>query len=202
MICLFVAACITVSLLLPRWQQEQHTERSHNADAYLTAALPVAAATIAPSPHQRDAAGEAYARGASELKAKNYPAAAVYFKKALEKYPTFTEAYAGLAEAADAVGDDQAAVLNAQHALDQWAGDQIMHVVDLTPATGSASAHRVLGAALLRRADAELHLQQALIGKMAANRAAFHCRQAISLDAAGNVARRCAEHATALASST
>ena len=205
MACLFIAGCLTVSVILPLWQE------AHDAPHGMGTSVQVSApagdtptpsgtvATIVPSPQQLRAASESYETGAQKLQAKNYQAAAVDFKKALEKYPAFTEAYAGLADAAGALGDDQAAVLNAQHALDQWANDQTMHVTELTPDAAKAWAHRLLGAALLRRADSELRRQQALLGKMDANRAVFHCKQALTINADDEAARRCAQSASALA---
>jgi len=205
MACLFIAGCVTVSVVLPRWQEAHDAPRGLGASVE-TSTLPADApilsgtvATIVPSPQQLRAASESYGSGTHGLQAKNYPAAAVDFKKALEKYPAFTEAYAGLADAAGALGDDQAAVLNAQHALDQWANDQTMHVTELTPDAAKAWAHRLLGAALLRRADSELHRHQALLGKMDANRAIFHCKQALAINADDEAARRCAQSASALA---
>src|SRR3569832_2512888 len=205
MACLFPAGRAPARAAPPRRPAAPAAPRGPGASVE-TSTLPADApilsgtvATIVPSPQQLRAANESYGSGAHELQAKNYPAAAVDFKKALEKYPAFTEAYAGLADAAGALGDDQAAVLNAQHALDQWANDQTLHVTDLTPDAAKAWAHRLLGAALLRRADSELHRHQALLGKMDANRAIFHCKQALAINADEEAARRCAQTASALA---
>src|SRR3569832_2917820 len=116
MACLFIAGCVTVSVVLPRWQEAHDAPRGLGASVE-TSTLPADApilsgtvATIVPSPQQLRAANESYGSGAHELQAKNYPAAAVDFKKALEKYPAFTEASAGLADAAGARGGGQVVV--------------------------------------------------------------------------------------------
>src|SRR3569623_3500111 len=140
MACLFIAGCLTVSVILPRWQEAHDAPRGMGASVEMSALpadAPIASgtvATIVPSPPQLRGASQSYESGAHELQAKNYPAADVEFRKALEKYPAFTEAYAGLADAAGALGNDQAAVHNAQHALEQWANDQTLHEPDHTPA--------------------------------------------------------------------
>src|SRR3569623_2801747 len=122
MACLFIAGCLTVSVILPRWQEAHDAPRGMGASVEMSALpadAPLASGTVAPivpSPQQLRGASQSYERGAHELRAKNYPAAAVDFKKALEKYPAFTDAYAGLADAAGALGADQAAVLTARPA--------------------------------------------------------------------------------------
>src|SRR3569623_3088399 len=119
MACLFIAGCVTVSVVLPRWQEAHDAPRGLGASVE-TSTLPADApilsgtvATIVPSPQQLRAANESNGSGAHELQAKNYPAAAVEFKKALEKSPAYADAYAGLADAAGALGDNQNAVLTA-----------------------------------------------------------------------------------------
>src|SRR3569832_402921 len=151
---LFIAGCLIVSIVLPLWP---HGQEAVPAAGEPAAEIVQSAPTIVPSPQQLHAAGEAYGQGTRALRDKH-----------------FTEAYVGLADAAIAVGDTQAAVLNAQHALDLWTNDQTLHVNELTPDGALAWAHRLLGTALLRRADGELREQKSLLGKMDANRALFH----------------------------
>jgi len=192
---LFIAGCLIVSIVLPLWP---HGQEAVPAAGEPAAEIVQSAPTIVPSPQQLHAAGEAYGQGTRALRDKHYTEAATDFKKALERYPAFTEAYVGLADAAIAVGDTQAAVLNAQHALDLWTNDQTLHVNELTPDGALAWTHRLLGTALVRRADGELREQKSLLGKMDANRALFHCRQALSLQQNDANAQRCAKTASDL----
>lgn len=194
--CLFIVGCLTVSIGLPLWQSG-HEEIAVTKEE--TPEIAQSSPTILPSPQQVNAASEAFGEAARALRAKQYSEAAAGFKKALERYPAFTEAYVGLADASIALGDTQAAVLNAQHALDLWTNDQTLHVNELTRDEALAWAHRLLGTALLRRADGELREQKSLLGKMDTNRALFHCKQALSLQHDDSNAQRCTEAATALA---
>lgn len=195
---LFIAGCLAVSLLLPRWQPPRVMKLEPIAVAASPAAAPQTPIDFTPTPQQQRAAVAAYHRGMDALQAARYGAAATEFKTALEKYPAFTEAYAGLAEAAIALGQHQAAALNAQHALDLWRRDKSVHVTGLATAAAEAWAHRLLGAALLDISANELRTQQLQLGHMNANRALFHCRQALLLNQADAPARACARSAAEL----
>lgn len=184
----FIACCLIVSLVLPY--------RHAGAGADKPAVEPVSASrpaliALIVTPEQKSAALTAYRQGMLALRAADYPAASLAFKKALEKFPSLAEAYIGLGEANHFLGDDQAAALNAQHGLDELAADRTVSAPDLNIKAAEAWAHRVLGMALLRRAENELNRNEASLGKMEANRARFHCQQALALDRGDAAAEDC-----------
>ena len=193
----FLAACLIVSLVLPHWHASADTAR-HAADEHGASARP-APLVLVTTPEQKRLALAAYRRGTQSLRDGAYPAAADAFKKALEKFPGFAEAYIGLGEASQRLGENQPAALNAQHALDQLAADPAALASGLEIEAVRAWAHRVLGTALLEQAEAALGQHDALLGKMNARRAGFHCEQAFSLDRRDGSARACADGAAALA---
>ncbi|MEK7323233.1 MAG: hypothetical protein AABZ84_09160 [Pseudomonadota bacterium] len=192
----FIACCLLVSLVLP--YRHYGVPAGHAAAEQLPAPRPAPIALVT-SPQQKNAALAAYREGMQALRADHYPAALIAFKKALEKFPGFAEAYIGLGEANHFLGDDQAAALNAQHGLDEITADQTAFVPDLDRQAARAWAHRVLGTALLRRAERELDQHEHLLAKMAANRARFHCQQALALGHGDSLAEGCTETAAALA---
>lgn len=131
--------------------------------------------------------------------AKNYSTAAA-FKKALEKYPAFTEAYTGLADASMALGEEQAAVTNAQHALDQLSSDNTSHVPGLTPEAGAAWPTACWVRRCCAGPMASCVCNSRCSGKWMQT-ALFHCKQALSFDASDAPARHCRDAATRLAAS-
>src|SRR3569623_778967 len=84
---LYNPVCQTESVILLRWQEAHDAPRGMGASverSALPADAPIASgtvATIVPSPQQLRCASQSYESGAHELRAKNYPAAAVDFKK-------------------------------------------------------------------------------------------------------------------------
>src|SRR3569832_2648603 len=96
MACLSIAGCVTVSVVLPRWQEAHDAPRGLGASvetSTLPADAPILSGTVAtfvPSPQQLRAASESYGSGSHGLLAMNFPAAAVDFIMSLEKYPAFS----------------------------------------------------------------------------------------------------------------
>ncbi len=193
MVC-FIAACLTVSLVLPHWHAASQPV------ATVTASTPrPAPINLAATPAQKNAALAAYREGMEQLRGRQYQAASAAFKKALEKFPSFAEAYIGLGEANQMLGVHQAAVLNAQHGLDQVMADHAVLLSGLSLAAAQVWAHRILGTALLSQAEGELGRDEDLLGRMDATRASFHCQHVLSLDQADASAQACAKTAAALA---
>lgn len=189
---LFIAGCLAVSIGLPLWHSE------HEKTVMTRVAAPEfrrSAPPIVPSPQQIRAASAAFGQGTLELQTGHYSEAAGHFKKALERHPTFTEAYLGLADASFTLGDTQAAVLNAEHALDLWTNDQTLHVDHFTREQVLSWAHRLLGTSLLRRTEGALRKQPSDLEKIDVSRALFHCRQALSLGHDDIEAQRCVQAA-------
>src|SRR3569832_1771315 len=114
---LFIAGCLIVSNDLPLWP---HGQEAVPAAGEPAAEIVQSAPTIVPSPQQLNAAGEAYGQGTRALRDKHYTEAATDFKKALERYPAFTEAYVGLAVVVFAVGVSLAVVFFALLAFVLW----------------------------------------------------------------------------------
>ena len=192
----FITCCLTVSLVLPY----RHTgvASGHPAAEQVSGSRP-ALIPLVVTPQQKSMALAAYRQGMQALRAAHYPAALAAFKKALEKFPAFAEAYIGLGETNHYLGDDQAAALNAQHGLDELTAHQITFAPDLDRKAAEAWAHRVLGTALLQRAERELDQHDDLLGKMEANRAHFHCQQAFALNLGDTLAEGCTKTAASLA---
>ncbi len=192
----FIACCLVVSVVLP--YRHYNAPPGHAAAEQLAASRPPPIILVT-TPQQKSAALAAYQEGVQALRAAHYPAALAAFKKALEKFPAFAEAYIGLGETNHHLGDDQAAALNAQHGLDELTAHQITFAPDLDPKAAEAWAHRVLGTALLQRAERELDQHDDLLGKMEANRARFHCQQAFALNLGDTLAEGCTKTAASLA---
>src|SRR3569832_2436993 len=121
---LFIAGCLIVSIVLPLWP---HGQEAAPAAGEPAAEIVQSAPTIVPSPQKLHAAGEAYGQGTRALRDKLYTEAATDIKKALERYPAFTEAYVGLADAAIAGGGARAAGRGARRARGRGAGGRTLH---------------------------------------------------------------------------
>lgn len=207
---LFIGTCITVSLILPNWQQpaamteiyETVPSQLQTENTSPAAATPAAPSTSVnppanppPNPELMNAASESYQKGLDLLQAGNFSDAEAEFKKALEKYPNMAEAYTGLADAFSRLGDDKAAETNARHALDQLKLLRPGLPPDLHLKKELAYAHRVLGTALLHLAKSALDSNEETTGRMKALDAASHCSLANVFDQADQDARACAQQA-------
>lgn len=209
---LFVGTCATMSLILPSWQQAR-TESLMDRSTAVAAPAPrptetrvqptigtLASAAAATIPQgQRRAAMQRYESGQKRLQQGDYAAAATAFKQALEKSPELAEAYIGLGDAFNRLGDYTAAENNARHALSQLKLLKSGQAPDPERKRELSYAHQVLGIALLHRAKGALHEHQATIGRMKALEAASHCNLATVFDRNDTLAQDCAQQAARLA---
>ena len=210
---LFIGTCATMSLILPNWHEPLEGTQITRPERYRVLAAPQArAATMADvsdvaktvsapppaSPQQQQAAAESYKKGQQQMQSGHYTAAATEFKKALEKSPSYAEAYVGLGDAFTRLGDYRAAETNARHALSQLKFLKTGQAPDLHLKKELSYAHQVLGIALLHLAKTDLDNHDMSAGKMKALEAASHCNLAAVFDQADQAAHSCAQQAAAL----
>jgi tetratricopeptide (TPR) repeat protein len=207
---LFIGTCATMSLVLPNWRDplaETHadppgmyrTQSQAQAPALATTVIPTALNTPPPvDPQQQESATEHYQKGQSQMRDGKYNAAATEFKKALEQYPDFADAYVGLGDAFIHQGDYQAAETNARHALSELKLLKVGQAPDPHLKKELSYAHQVLGIALLHLAKNALDNHDVASGKMKALEAASHCNLAAVFDQSDDDAHSCAQQAAAL----
>ena len=206
---LFVGTCATMSLILPNWHEplvgQADTSEVYQAQPRPQAPVPAPTnhtntmnATPATNPRQQEAATEAYEMAQHQMRGGNYKEAATEFKKALEKFPDYADAYIGLGDAFTHLGDYQAAETNARHALSQLKLLKVGQAPDPHLKKELSYAHEILGIALLHLAKNDLDKHDMTSGKMKALEAASHCNLAAVFDQTDKAAQSCAKQAAAL----
>lgn len=193
----FAGACISVAGVLPSLAPAFADPHAPTIRRPLIMDLP--AAHGSPPLDRHTAAINAYRDASAYMEEKRYMQAATQFKTALEKAPTFAEAYVGLGDAMAHMQNTTGAELNAMHAIDLLRAGNPPTLEGVTKEAVLDRAYRVLGETLLARAR-DLYARQDQRGAMTeSRRAAAACEQAVSLDPTDTGARDCIKEASKLA---